>query len=809
MRIKFLLALFCILYLPTQAQTFKGTVVDQNGSPISHASIYLHEIKSGILANYEGNFSFHLPVGDYTCEVSCPGYNELTWHLLQSKEGTSHKIMLMRRDYVLPANNVADKLAEQIIRSTINAAPHYRSILKSYKADVYSLNKEKLIKVPGLQKISKAVRYLADNYKDVLVVDEEHTSMEYHYPYRYDIHTISKTTELPDELDAKIDINTTNLYDGMIFGKLSPIAPKAMKYYRYKLICTTFSNGQKIYKIQVIPRNQESILVSGYLNIIDGLWSISSFDILIYDRHVIANIKSTCKEIVPKAFMPITIQADVNYHNTGFQALSHNIHSINYSNIKFNNDSVMSRLPGFEKGTHHCERYLPKDLISFTVDSGALNRDSLMWDSVRRTPLIQEEIVSYQHERKVPAMKKFHFSMKDWSDLRTWWNLFTKGDRFTTPNGKQWMDCYSLTSIVPEFNFVDGVWIGYKFGFGWRISHNNTLEFRPAVYYTTARKKWITFGDVSFTYAPRARGKIMFKGESTTEDFNEETGESRMFNAVSALIYADNYVKLFKKEFLSLSNQIEPFNGMLFTSTLSWERRSQLENSVHHSLLGGKAEANIPRAGTWHPMPLNKLLKMTLTFEYTPAHYYHMEDDKKVYEPTENPTFTFSYSRAFRISEKIASPQYNKIQVGVSQTIKAGLFNRFVWIADAGLFYHRSEMEFPDYHHFPTVQNTSSKRPFSYGFFLLDCYTFSTTDRWVMLNTSWYTPFLALKYLPFFKRKKFDEALHARFLATPEECPYAEFSYSLGVEDIARVGCRMGFDRHGYRSVGISLSLNL
>jgi hypothetical protein len=811
--IHLLLLLLCLSALTARAQSFRGLVTDAQGIPIPHASLYIKNIHAGVMTNKNGSFSMRLAKGEYTIEASCPGYDDMTWQLHQTETGMMQNIVLNRRHYTLPdaKENENDSKAQAIIQLAIKAAPGYRNSILSYKADIYSKNREKLVKVPGIQKMSKSVRYLAKNYQGKLVVNEEHSKIDYQYPYSYNIQTVAKTTDLPSELNANIDIKTTNIYEGMIFGKLSPIAQNAMKYYRYILICTTKEFGHTIYKIQVVPRSLESVLVSGYIYIVDQLWCISGFNLLLFDSHIIADINTTCKEILPGTFMPITIQASINYHNTGFQALSHNIHSIKYHDLLLNNkDSIENREPPYPKGKHRFERILPKDMISISTVPGALNRDTLAWDSIRSVPLLSDEEESYRTIIPEQQQKKFHFNvkdLKDWGDIRTWYNFITKGDRFTSVNGKQWLDCYNLLSIVPEFNFVDGVWIGYKFGLGWRISHANTLEFTPSVYYTTGRRKWLAMGDITFTYAPRANGELSLKAGSTSQDYNEETGESRMFNAVSALIYADNYVKLFDKQYITLSNKIEPMNGMTFRTSFSWERRHKLENTLQHSILGGRAEANVPRLSNWTSMNSNRLLKLQLAFEYTPGNYYRIVDEKKVYERTENPTLSFSYTQAFRISSEEKSPSYTKLQAGIRQSINVGLFNKFIWVAEAGCFFNRNGMEFPDYHHFPTVQRTSTKRPFSYGFFLLDCYTFSTTERWAMLNTSWYTPYLLIKYLPFFRHKKFDEGIHLRVLATPDECPYIEASYSCGVEENARVGFCMGFDKNGYRSVGVSLSL--
>lgn len=63
-----------------------------------------------------------------------------------------------------------------------------------------------------------------------------------------------------------------------------------------------------------------------------------------------------------------------------------------------------------------------------------------------------------------------------------------------------------MPSYVPEYNFVDGFWLGAKFETGLKLSEASTLQFTPSAYYTTARKAVAGQSELSLSYAPEGNG---------------------------------------------------------------------------------------------------------------------------------------------------------------------------------------------------------------------------------------------------------------------------------------------------------------
>ena len=388
-------------------------------------------------------------------------------------------------------------------------------------------------------------------------------------------------------------------------------------------------------------------------------------------------------------------------------------------------------------------------------------------------------------------------------------NAFFLGKTFHTSDKKAWLTLPGLSGYLPEYNFVDGFWLGAKLKSGVELSPSSSLRFSPSVYYATARKRWMGQGKLTLDYAPRRRGSLTLMGGVTSADYNGESGESRFINAVSSSLFGHNHIKFYESTFLTAGHAIEPFNGMLFTASLFWQRRKMLENHIHKSWFKRDAEPNLPESDAFRPMPANDILTASFGLEYTPAHYYHIYKGRKVYENSRYPTFALNYRRAFPVEGSRYLTSYHSLELSVRQKIEFGMFNRLHWSVDAGMFWDATNLQFPDFKHIASTRTLVAERSFDTGFSLLRNYALSSDTRWAQAHMSWYTPYLLLKQLPWLSRKSFDEALHLRTAVLYGHRPYTEAGYSVGFSDAARFGVFVGFDACKFHSVGISISLPL
>ncbi|MDO4165010.1 MAG: DUF5686 family protein [Bacteroides sp.] len=824
-----LLINFCIVL--ASAQTFRGIVKDDDGNPVPYASLYLREIQSGVTTDEGGCFQLKLEEGTYTCEVSSLGFVSQTFTFRMTDVGYDRDVTLVERTYSLPEVSVTKKKGEDpaydVMRRAIARAEYHRTQVKSYTVGTYLKGTGKGISIPAVLKLSKEVRTESKKYLGKLFVLEEQQVITYTAPNQWDNRILARRNSFPEEMDMNLDLLITDLYTPELFDKVSPLSTKAFTYYRFRLDACYEEAGRMINKIRVIPKRDDRRLIVGDLFIVEDLWCISALDIDISGNGIDGKVKILCKEVKPDVFLPTSTTASIAVSLMGFKAEASYLSAMHYSKvitdsrelpvIKKDTVKALATVSPAKKRKYERRQEVSSEVSNTWTDSLASLRDSAYWDTVRSVPLRAEELLSYQ--RKASDFKEIKLRVRTDSvttdTIRThsqddeWINdILASHKTFRSKNRKAWVKLPSLLSVFHDYNFVDGFSLGYQFESGVKLSSSSTLSFSPAVYYTTARHSWMGQGELSLSYAPFRAGKLSVSGGVLSADYNGTDGELRQINAVASSLFGHNHIKFYEQSFLSVKNTIEPFNGVVFSSALSWQRREMLDNHVQRSWLKREVESNVPRNEAFRPMPGNKILKATFALQYTPARYYHLTSKgRKVYEDSRYPTLALSYERAFPVQGDEYLTTYHKMQFLAWHEWEFGVFNRFCWSAQAGIFWGANNLQFPDFKQFASTRIWVTGRSFDSGFSLRDNYALATDTRWAQANASWYTPYLLLKWLPFLSKKPFDEALHLRSVVTYRHVPYTEAGYSLGFSDVGRIGVFAGFDNLKLRSIGFSVSL--
>lgn len=851
--------LMFIMFLPLLAQTFRGKVTNEAGETLPYAAIYIRELNSGFVTDDNGSFHTTLNPGKYTCEVSSLGYTKQIVSINIPPEGLVKNIILGEQVYQLHEVRITrdnEDPAYSVMRNAIANAPKHRYQVSTYTADIYLKGSGKLMDVPGIFMISKEFRDMAGKYMNKTFLLEEQRKVTYTSPNTWDNEVIAYSNTFPDNIMISLQTTDINLYTPEIFGKVSPLSAGAFSFYDFMLDGCYSEGDYLINKVRVIPKKNNPELVSGHLYIVEDLWCLSDVNLDITDTGLNANITVTCNEVRPSLFLSTSISLKAAMSLFGVKAEAAYLSSIKYQNIEkavYNElfsstaeeairPSAISNLtPGQQKTIEKIKELTTKEDLSTReayklsklmaksiqqadttrskykyerklrnyqsrTDSLAMLRDSLYWSRVRSIPLNEEELASYAYKRELEEDSVKGKSKRGFGNELL--QIMFVGKTYQTKNKKAWLTLKDLRSYVPEYNFVDGLWLGATLETGIKLGETTSLKFVPKAYYTTARKEWVGSGTLSMDYAPRNLGHFWISGGLTTSDFNTESGESRLINSYSSLLFGRNDVKLFDKKSLSIGNQVEIINSMLFTSVLDWERRSMLDNHVGKSIFGKEAKPNIPGNIEYMPMPTNDLLKATFSLSYTPAHYYRMIYGRKFYENSSYPTFSVLYQQAFAHgNENKITPSFKRFELSIQQKIEFGMFNNLYWNLNGGVFWDKKDMQFTDFRHFSATRLPVTERTFNDGYALLGNYALSTNSRWAQANIMWSTPYLLIKHLPFLQRKHFDEALHLRTLFVRNHDAYSEVGYSIGLLDMGRIGVFVSFDKLDYRSTGVSISL--
>lgn len=842
MKVYPLIVLCCLFPMHLFAQLLTGKITDVSGEAIPNATLYIREVALGITADDNGEFQASLKKGSYTCDFSSLGYERKTLPLTIDKAETHLAVVMKKKVYALKEVIISanrEDPAYAIMRKAIGMAPFYLHQIEKYESSIYVKGSVKVEKIPRLMTFGSNGKKLK-NLTNKLFLIESQNEVSFTSPNRYEQKVLAFSSTLPADIDAGqvMSVMTANIYDPNAFGRISPLAPGAFSYYKFALEGISMEGEHMINKIRVQPKKNNPKLVSGWLYIIENSWNVQSADLSATELGVTIRFTATYNEVKPSAFLPTAYDIDMKVDAMGVKATGKYYSSVQYKTVELSGATQavrqksqeqlntlaakeeLSNREAYKMAKLMKETTEPEETkkeresleinpgnanIKVTVDTLAGTRDSIYWETIRKQPLKKDEIVSYQVRDSLKT-KMETLRSKDSLQNRTpayWIGKLVTGESF--PLNKKVQFGYSgLLKVCPQYDFVDGFWLGQQFTLRTNFTEGRSLTVSPSLYYTTTGKSVNWQIDGSYQYAPMRRGNVSLSGGQTTADYNGESGTLLAINSIASLFFGENPVKFYKKKFVALSNTVELANGLPLTTGISYEKRNALHNRQSYNFFGNTPSSNLPN-GQLTPMPDNSAMKVKIRLTYTPQYHYWKHRGKKMYIYSDYPTFSIQYEAGISTGSQ-ESASFNKLEGNISQTIKISEFDRIGYTVNGGKFLSNKRVYFPDFKHFNTNELFITGSSLDNSFCLFDNYIYSTDKQWLQAHLNYTSDYLLFKRLPFLQKYMFNEALHARTLWIPGKS-YSEFGYSVGFSNIARIGVFVGLEKGKYDAVGFTISL--
>jgi len=830
-----------------RAQHLQGEVVDSNGRPVPFATAYIREAAAGIVADEAGRFISHLSRGSYTGEFSALGYEKSVVPFTVSGGDDRLRVVLKETAYTLREVVVragGEDPAYAIMRRAIANAPRHRYQVRSYTADVYIKGSVKTGKLPGIGSVNidgRNVKIKTFSNKTFLM--ESQNEVRFTAPNRFDQRVVALSSTVPAELDdddAAATALTTNVYDPEIMGCVSPLASGAFSYYRFRLDGIMHEGEHVINKSRVIPKRRDSRLVDGWIYILDNTWSLQHVDFSVRRPGVTVSNRIAFHEVRTNVWLPTAYDIQIHLNVMGVKADGRYYSSVRYRNVTANELPTTVYIPPLptvpgakksltkrqaktqrkleelaakeelttrdayrmarlmqqaaedEKEGHRPERQPLDSMVHITRDSLALLRDTAYWSAIRTQPLQPDEVVSYQRRDSFRAVVRSE-QTRDSIQRRSWVGWLGTGlvGGQLRLGERSSLNYDGLLRAVPEYNFVDGFWIGQRLTFSYRHpSSGRSLRITPAAYYATARRTGIYQFDATFRYAPMRQGVLTLSASDATEDYAGEYATARLINSLASLLFAENASRLYRRQAVGLTHRIDVAKGLHVLAGLHVERRRALANATSFSFFGGRPAENIPDGFALPVMPDHTAWIADVRVTYTPRRPYYLRKGEKYYVETHRPTFLLRYRGGLPLGGS-ESADFSMLSAGVTQRIPIGIFHSFRYGVEGGFFLSARRLHLPDRRHFTSAPLHVSDRPMSATFQLLNPYAYAADTRWLQLHADFTSSYLLLKQLPFLQPFPFDEALHLHTLLQPGH-RHIEAGYSLGHSDIGRAGLFVG-----------------
>lgn len=788
---KYILALF-LLSNNITAQVLEGYVSDTSEIPLNAVSVYISEIKQGLISNKNGRFRISLEAGSYTLICKHPEYIESTQRVSISEGDSLHLTFTMKPASFSPyhSNPKTDTLAHQIISNSIKMSSVFHNAIQSYSADSY-LNGRLTLK--SIHPLVDKAGYKIDNFhlsefENKIAIQEMHNSIEYLYPSRYKINVEASRGIIPENFTAKSILKTqsSSIYANKFGRFISPLSSSALTFYRFRYIGFYDSGGIKYHKIRIKPRKNDPELLNGYLYIEDGSWSVCYAKLKSNAQGMSMTADIAYNRIQGNIYLPISYYSDIDFTLPGVEGTV-----CYYATVRYNEISD-------KKITANSDKMLEEEIqkSGITTEQAASDRNDDYW-TMRRMQPIENDSVGH-----IPDSIRY---LKDkLNPTNHWIGKVLLGDYIIGRESDNFSLKYNgVKMIFRDYNYVDGFWLGNRFDIKVKINQKRSIEVYPYIYYVTGRNRILGGSDITYNYNQRKNNYFSFNFGSRSDDFNN-LSLTRYQNYFASLFLGENYNFFYQRDFASINNSIHLNRKFKLTASFGVEKRSGLSNHTDFNLFNRDHIKPNMFSGdrfdrTYYSVGLL----------YSPKSNYSITEAMDMHIKNVTPVFNIEYQEGFS-SWQTHNSKYQKLKGGVSHNIQLDYFNSIDYKIEAGVFLKKDRsMHFADYQHFGASDLLLNLNSLSDSFVLLDNYELHTNRYWGNLFLNYSGRYVFFKHIPILQRKPFSENLHLKVLFTPDIKSYVETGYSISFNRYFGFGIFTSFHNIKIKKFGVKFSLNL
>jgi len=526
------------------ATTVKGVVKDEQGLPLYHVAVFVPGTNLGTHTNENGEYQLNLKPGKYDLNFNFIGYETV----IKSLQIGQEKMLVL--DVILKVNNNempmlvvnADRrdFVKRLIRGASDQRVFYAKQMENYSVGFYgrtSMEKIdfkrdstfKVIQPPIIETEiyhvtegtgtlyfnEDQIKLKVDAFRDFTPKRNENF-MSATVNFEYGEETIVNDRdrfEDPYELTSQSCFSEFSLKENALTLPqlsdkkiISPIASTALLSYSFDLVGIDTLNGERFYKLSVMPIFKQEVLFNGYIWIQDTTFVVGKLELNLAD------------EVMP-FFSDFSWKEEfIEFENDKWISTGKSIQG----KVK---EGKTQRICHVEYKFQEYEFNIstPLNMQSSEVlkyDDYAFDRDSAYWESKQLIPLSNLEL-AYKHE--CDSLQKRYDDPKIQAETDSAFNKITFWD--VTLSGMAWRNrakgtSYYINPLIAQANIFGIGGYRHKFGgnFSQYIKKNDfLLETDGFIDYGFANKDVRGKAGIGLTYNPRkfVRTYIRF-GDYTT-----------------------------------------------------------------------------------------------------------------------------------------------------------------------------------------------------------------------------------------------------------------------------------------------------
>jgi len=783
----FLLVQAFPVFVFAQTCVIQGRVQSESGEPLPFASIRVQGQNKGTLADAEGNFRLDTELGKFELEFRFVGYQALV-QSTSCPAKTQLIIQLKEQEYSLEETFVTSDgrdPAYGIIRKAIDRRKYHLSRPKAYSCEVYIKGLQRLNAFP--ERILGMKVSLDSSDLGIVYLSESVSQLNLRKPK--DIREIMISSKVSGRnnafsynqaSDILIDYyeSLINVYELSERGFISPISPSSFLYYQFKLLGKFTENAETVYRIQVIPKRNSDPVFSGEIFIAAPSYRIHSTQLFLTKESGIEfvdtlQIEQLFVPIQDSLWMPASQRLEFAFSAMGFRGNGHFV--TNFMNYGID--------PEFPKG------FFSKEILK--VEEGANKRSQAYWDSIRPTPLTQEEIEDYFKKDSIATLKEQPEYLDSLDRARNKFDPFSY-----LVSGHSWSRRkkklnYLISPLLEgvQFNTVEGLVLFNSFtalkNFEKGKSLNSTLDIR---YGFSSGKPFF-----SESLSWRAHGPTMtvftLVGGRWIQQFDSSNPVPSLPNTLYTLLDETNHLKLFEKQFVRLQAQRELFNGFRVWFKTEYARRLALVNSSDYTIRDVKDRvfsSNNPLDASGNTLAFepHNAWSIELNAKIVFANEYSSRPDRKINNGSKWPFLNLMLKAGIPLAG--ATTQFVESSLSVQDDWNLEMLGKSSWRIRGGYFFDNTNLYFMDYRHFGgnlLILRISGDLSFQ-G---LPYYEYSTDSKYASGHFVHHFGGWFINKVPLIRKLKLGEYAGLNTLYVPGKLPYTEYIFGL-----ERLGLEIG-----------------
>ncbi|MEO5910189.1 MAG: DUF5686 family protein [Pelobium sp.] len=367
--------------------------------------------------------------------------------------------------------------------------------------------------------------------------------------------------------------------------------------------------------------------------------------------------------------------------------------------------------------------------------------------------------------------------------------------------------------IAPAFffNTVEGLGINYGLTYFKYTNKGKYWSVTPKVRYGISNKELNSDVSLSWLYQPEKRGIFNFSAGSTYRDLNPNGSLSSLQNTINTIFFQQNFLKLYRKEYVSMGLGREIRNSLYFSFGFEFSRNFSVENMTDYTFNDIKNK-NFTSNNPLNPIFQSKLFPdhnaffLNASLIYTVNQPFIKQDGEKIYKLPKGPRFILNFRKGIPQVFKSES-DYNFVDLEMQhEKLDMGLWGYGSYSISGGKFFNAQKVYYPEWKHFignsSLVFNSGLK-----SFHLLDFYTFSTNEYFAEAHFEHNFNTLFSNKIPLLRALKLQELLGGAYLYQPVKESYYEIYVGLR-RLMFRADYALSFDKSGKLNQGFKISYN-